>query len=105
VLAVYPPNVLPGAAVSLGRDAKAYLPDGLSAGRPARYEPTELARRTFLVRLHLEGGAPREGDTPGDLAALARLRMVWESDFGAPGPGGREVPFMRLFEVLPIGSR
>ncbi len=104
VLAVYPPNVLPGAAVSLGRDAKAYLPDGLSAGRPARYEPTELARRTLLVRLHLEGGAPREGDTPGDLAALARLRMVWESDFGAPGPGGREVAFMKLFEVLPTGS-
>lgn len=65
------------------------------------YRPTATGSRTFLVRLHLEDGRPLPEDSPEAREALERLRKIWESPETGPDPAGLEVPFMKLFEVLP----
>ncbi|MDL2718690.1 MAG: hypothetical protein PT977_13140 [Acidobacteriota bacterium] len=101
VLAVYPPNVLPHAAHSLGEDARLFFLEGYDPDRMTPYRPTAAGSRTFLVRLHLEDGRPMPEDSPQAREALARLRKIWESPETGPDPGGLEVPFMKLFEVRP----
>ncbi|HEX2758432.1 MAG TPA: hypothetical protein VHP60_08030, partial [Thermoanaerobaculia bacterium] len=101
VLAVYPPNVLPHAAHSLGEDPWKMFPGGYNPDRMTPYRPTGAGMRTFLVRLHLFDAAPLADDSPAARAALARLRKIWESPETGPDPNGLEVPFMKLFEVLP----
>lgn len=101
VFAVYPPNVVPGGAQALRRDPARYFPGGYNADRLTPYSPTEEGARTFLVRLHLESGAPKAGDPPAARAALARLALLWESPQTGPDPAGLPVPFMKLFEVRP----
>ena len=101
VFAVYPPNVVPGGAQAVRRDPARYFPGGYNADRLTPYSPTEEGARTFLVRLHLENGAPKAGDPPAARAALARLALLWESPQTGPDPAGLPVPFMKLFEVRP----
>lgn len=101
VLAVYPPNVLPSAAHSLGEDARLIFPGGYDLDRMTPYRPTAEGSRTFLVRLHLFDGVPFPDDPPAVREVLARLRKIWESPETGPGPDGLEVPFMKLFEVRP----
>jgi hypothetical protein len=101
VLAVYPPNVLPNAAHSLGEDPRKIFPGGYDPDRMTPYRPTGAGMRTFLVRLHLFDAAPLADDPPPARAALARLRKIWESPETGPDPDGLEVPFMKLFEVRP----
>jgi asparagine N-glycosylation enzyme membrane subunit Stt3 len=101
VLAVYPSNVLPNAAHSLGEDPRLIFPGGYDLDRITPYRPTAEGRRTFLVRLHLFDGVPFPDDSPPVRAALARLRKIWESPETGPDPDGLEVPFMKLFEVRP----
>jgi hypothetical protein len=101
VLAVYPPNVLPLAAHSLGEDPRKVFPGGYDPDRMTPYRPTSAGMRAFLVRLHLFDAAPLADDSPPARAALARLRKIWESPETGPDPNGLEVPFMKLFEVLP----
>jgi asparagine N-glycosylation enzyme membrane subunit Stt3 len=106
VLAVYPPNVLPGAAISLREDASRLFAGGYRSDRLAPYEPSPPGLATLLVRLHLGDGRRRAEDTDADARALARLKKLWESPETGPGPGGRPVPFMKLFEVLsPAGPK
>ncbi len=101
VVAVYPPNVIPGGAQSVHRDPARYFAGGYDADRLTPYAPTAEGALTFLVRLHLENGAPKPGDTPAARAALQRLALLWESPQTGPDPSGRPVPFMKLFEVRP----
>jgi len=101
VLAVYPSNVLPNAAHSLGEDARLIFPGRYDVDRMTPYRPTAEGSRTFLVRLHLFDGVPFPDDPPAVRAALARLRKIWESPETGPDPDGLEVPFMKLFEVRP----
>jgi asparagine N-glycosylation enzyme membrane subunit Stt3 len=101
VLAVYPPNVLPNAAHSLGEDSRRFFGEGYEPDRMTPYRPTADGNRTFLVRLHLFDGLPLPDDPPPARAALARLGKIWESPETGPDPNGREVPFMKLFEVRP----
>lgn len=101
VLAVYPPNVLPHAAHSLGEDPRKIFPGGYDPDRMTPYRPTEAGMRTFLVRLHLFDAAPFGDDSQAARAALARVRKIWESPETGPDPGGREIPFMKLFEIRP----
>jgi asparagine N-glycosylation enzyme membrane subunit Stt3 len=101
VLAVYPPNVLPLAAHSLGEDPRKIFLGGYDPNRMTPYRPTGAGMRTFLVRLHLFDAAPLADDSPPARAALARLRKIWESPETGPDPDGLEVPFMKLFEVRP----
>jgi asparagine N-glycosylation enzyme membrane subunit Stt3 len=101
VLAVYPPNVLPNAAHSLGEDSLRFFRDRYELDRMTPYRPTADGVRTFLVRLHLLDGLPLPDDPPPARAALARLGKIWESPETGPDPNGREVPFMKLFEVRP----
>ena len=101
VLAVYPPNVLPGAAHSLGEDPRKIFPGGYDPDRMTPYRPTAAGMRTFLVRLHLYDAAPLADDSPQARAALARLRKIWQSPETGPDPDGLEIPFMKLFEVRP----
>jgi len=99
VVAVYPPNVVPGAASSLGQDPARYFAGRLTAGGYPPYEPTELGARTLLVRLHLRDAAPLPDDGESDRAALARFRLIYTSEELAPGPGGRGVAFLKVFEL------
>jgi hypothetical protein len=101
VLAVYPPNVLPHAAHSLGEDPRKIFPGSYDPDRMTPYRPTEAGMRTFLVRLHLFDAAPFGDDSQAARAALARVRKIWESPETGPDPGGREIPFMKLFEIRP----
>lgn len=101
VLAVYPPNVLPHAAHSLGEEPREIFPGGYDPDRMTPYRPTGAGMRTFLVRLHLFDAAPLADDSPAARAALARLRKIWESPETGPDPDGIEVPFMKLFELHP----
>jgi len=101
VLAVYPPNVIPGGAQAMRRDPARYFPGGYDPDRLTPYAPTEEAARTFLVRLHLENGAAKPDDSPAARAALQRLALLWASPQTGPGPAGRPVAFMKLFEVRP----
>lgn len=101
VVAAYPPNVLPGAARSLGLDPGAYFSEPLPKDRFPRYAMSPAGERSLLVRLHLRDGAARPDDSAADQAASRRFLKVWESPEGAPGPGERPVPFMKLFEVVP----
>jgi hypothetical protein len=101
VFAVYPPNVLPGGAQAVHRDPSRYFAGGHFADRLTPYVPTEEGARTFLVRLHLENGAPKHGDAPAARAALGRLALLWESPQTGPDAAGRPVPYMKLFELRP----
>jgi asparagine N-glycosylation enzyme membrane subunit Stt3 len=101
VVVVYPPNVVPGGAQAVHRDPARYFAGGYDADRLPPYAPTEEGARTFLVRLHLEDGAPKPTDTTAARAALQRLALLWESPQTGPDPTGRPVPFMKLFEVRP----
>jgi hypothetical protein len=101
VFAVYPPNVIPGGAQAMRRDPARYFPGGYDADRLTPYAPTEEGARTFLVRLHLEDGAPKPADSPAARAALGRLALLWFSPQTGPDRSGRPVPFMKLFEVRP----
>jgi hypothetical protein len=101
VVAAWAPNVVPGAAVSLGEDPAPFFAGGWSPDRRTPYTPTALGERTLLVRLHLHDGLPFPEDTEADRRALSRLRKVWESPETGPGPAGRMLPFMKLFELVP----
>jgi hypothetical protein len=101
VLAVYPPNVLPHAAHSLGEEPRENFPGGYDPDRMTPYRPTAAGMHAFLVRLHLFDAAPLADDSPAARAALARLRKIWESPETGPDPDGLEVPFMKLFELRP----
>jgi asparagine N-glycosylation enzyme membrane subunit Stt3 len=101
VLAVYPPNVLPNAAHSLGEDSRRFFGNRYEPDRMTPYRPTADGSRTFLVRLHLLDGLPFPDDPLPARAALARLGKIWDSPETGPDPDGREVPFMKLFEVRP----
>jgi len=101
VVVAWAPNVVPGAAVSLGEDPAPFFAGGWSPDRMTPYTPTALGERTLLVRLHLHDGLPFPEDTEADRRALSRLRKVWESPETGPGPAGRTLPFMKLFELVP----
>lgn len=103
IVAVYPPNVSPHAAAILGIDPARFWTDGFSPDRLTRYIPTAEGEKTLLVRLHLHDGmgAPLPGDTDSDRLALLRFKKIGESQEEGPGPDGRPVPFMKLFELLP----
>jgi hypothetical protein len=101
VLAVFPPNVIPGGAHALGRDPARYFAGSGWPRREAPFAVTSEGARTFLVRLHLSNAAPAPDDPPAARAALGRLALLWESPQTGPDPSGRPVPFMKLFEVRP----
>lgn len=101
VLAVFPPNVIPGGAAALRRDPARYFAGNGWPGPGAPFAVTAEGARTFLVRLHLSNGAPEPDDPPAARAALGRLALLWASPQTGPDPSGRPVPFMKLFEVRP----
>lgn len=102
VVDVYPPNVVPSAAATLGPDPRSLFLDGFDPIHPVRYEVTPAGERTLAVRLHLHDAGPLPGDTEADRAALRRFRLLWQTPETGPGPGGAPVPFMKIFELLPV---